>query len=165
MLSLQREKQGIKEFVEHWGVYIKEKYFGGGWLCGKIKGILDSYSGKWWNLCMDSWGEIKCKRQDLWWSSRSTLLMEQGCGPQREGCSCLGETSGLLQTVFQSICHPTTPTPKQVHELFRKKNKNHCWLFKKEQVGWNYTTQYLRLLNCFRDMLSVSCHEEHCKST
>lgn len=27
-LSLQREKGGIKVFIEHWGVYINEKYLG-----------------------------------------------------------------------------------------------------------------------------------------
>jgi len=28
ILSLQREKGGIKAFIEHWGVYVNEKYLG-----------------------------------------------------------------------------------------------------------------------------------------
>lgn len=39
VIPTEREKEGIKEFIEHWWVYIKEKYFQGGWLYGKIKGI------------------------------------------------------------------------------------------------------------------------------
>lgn len=50
-------------------------------------------------------------------AERSTLLMEQGCGPQGEGCSCLEETSGLCK-----LCLEESPPqiPKQVHELFSK---------------------------------------------
>lgn len=131
--------------------------------CGKIKGILDSYignRGKWWNLCMDSWGEIKWKRQDLWWSSKSNKLLVNGAGMRSSGrrVFLFGRNLWALQTVLGSI--HTLPTPKQVHELFRGK-KNHRWLLKKDQVGWDYTTQDLRLLNCFRDVLTVSCHEDY----
>lgn len=105
MLSLQREKEEIKEFINHLGVYIKEKYFGVD-DCGKTKGVLGSFivvtevSG---GICAWTFGvRLKWKMEDLWWGSKTHLV--DGAGVQSSGRRVLflGRNLWALQTVFRS---------------------------------------------------------------